>query len=506
MRFLIYVPFILLLFACNSSSERASKGQGEILAQEHCASCHQLPSPEQLDKQTWASYILPRMGYMLGMGLSDSVERVLYEPGLGGDKVRASGLFPKEAMLGESEWQEIKDYFISKAPERLPLPSLAPLQDSLTGFEVHIPQTRLSPPSSTLVQVAKDGGIFLGDAHTKSLLKFNSDYDLERAAQLKEGLVHLIEEKGYLYLTLMGSFSPTDDDKGMFLFLPKVDEQEPEVVIPSLGRPVHTALADLNGDSAKDILISEFGKWTGELVWWKNGGAKGLEKHVLKAKPGATKTHILDSNGDEKLDVLALFAQGDEGVFLFENSGNDNFKEKKLISFPPSYGLSSMEVLDWNGDGAMDLLICSGDNADYPALVKPYHGIYLFLNDGQFNFFQKWFYALPGAYGTQVRDFDQDGDLDIAAISFFPDFEAEKPRSFVYLENDGTDTFHSATFSGASQMGRWIVMDAGDIDQDGDEDIVLGSLAFEVPNKIALVNAWTESGIPFIVLENRLKP
>ena len=65
--------------------------------------------------------------------------------------------------------------------------------------------------------------------------------------------------------------------------------------------------------------------------------------------------------------------------------------------------------------------------------------------------------------------------------------------------------FKLSTFKDADKLGRWIVLDSGDLDQDGDEDIVLGSLAFEVPGDVARVEYWAENGIPFVVLENGLK-
>jgi hypothetical protein len=47
-------------------------------------------------------------------------------------------------------------------------------------------------------------------------------------------------------------------------------------------------------------------------------------------------------------------------------------------------------------------------------------------------------------------------------------------------------------------------MDAGDIDKDGDIDLALGSLTFEVVSKSRgnLINQWIENGIPYILLEN----
>ncbi|MFT5436906.1 MAG: hypothetical protein ACI840_001558 [Ulvibacter sp.] len=48
-------------------------------------------------------------------------------------------------------------------------------------------------------------------------------------------------------------------------------------------------------------------------------------------------------------------------------------------------------------------------------------------------------------------------------------------------------------------------MDASDYDKDGDIDLVLGSLAFEVVPKLGFVEKWMEDGIPFIVLENTFR-
>jgi hypothetical protein len=78
-----------------------------------------------------------------------------------------------------------------------------------------------------------------------------------------------------------------------------------------------------------------------------------------------------------------------------------------------------------------------------------------------------------GAYRAQAEDFDLDGDLDIAAIAFFPDFSLDELESFIYLENnDGVFTPFS---SAQANQGRWMTMDVGDIDGDGLLDIALGA-------------------------------
>src|SRR4029077_15370304 len=136
-------------------------------------------------------------------------------------------------------------------------------------------------------------------------------------------------------------------------------------------------------------------------------------------------------------DIWALFAQGDERIILYTNKGDGRFEEKNILSFPAVYGSTYFELDDFNGDGLPDILYTCGDNADFSPVLKPYHGVYIFMNDGNNNFKQKYFFPMYGCFKAIARDFDKDGDLDIAAISFFADYNNHPEESFVYLENKG---------------------------------------------------------------------
>jgi hypothetical protein len=110
---------------------------------------------------------------------------------------------------------------------------------------------------------------------------------------------------------------------------------------------------------------------------------------------------------------------------------------------------------------------------------------------------------MHGASQARVGDFDQDGDLDIAAISFFPDFKNHPEQSFTYLENTGNTFKPSITRIGAK--GRWITMEVGDVDVDGDSDLLLGSLAFPVQVPADLIAEWRKDQIDILLLRNRLR-
>lgn len=509
--FLISLTCVVLV-ACNSSEQPALPPvqinmpvlTGQELSERYCSSCHQYPSPQLLDKKSWEQHMLPRMGYLLGFYENDSVRSSLIEKGKGGEIVEKAGVFPKKPLIDSLSWQKIQDYYLSEAPEKpLAVPEKI-IKKGLKQFRVQVPKHRLYPPSTTLVKITDDQSLYIGDAYSQSLQFFDKNLALTKSGKLDQGVVWIEETPQARWVTVMGSFSPTDAPLGMVAYLPKLAGDQPYVVLDSLQRPVHMAIADLNADGRDDLVVCEFGKWTGALSWFENKGNKKYQRHTLRAKPGATKVYVHDMNADGLPDVVALFAQGDEGVFIYYNKGNGAFQEKRVLDFSPSNGSSYFDLYDFNGDGHVDIIYTAGDNADFSPIFKHYHGLYIYLNDGKNQFTERFFYQLNGAYGATARDFDGDGDVDIALVSFFPDYNQHPEESFVYLENKGDFQFEPYTLDDPT-LGRWIVMDAGDLDGDGDEDLVLGSLAFEVVPASDLYPAkWVKSGIPFIVLENVL--
>ena len=500
---MILVLTMVFFSRCNNERSESSSISGAALAQQICANCHSYPDPSLLDKATWKNYVLPRMGYQLGFYDNALQRDSLIESGAAEPFVLAKDIYPEKASLNKEQWESIVSFYLSKAPEKLPYPVLPKMESIEPDFKIISPQLSLSPPSTTFLAIPQEGGILLGDANTKRLYSLNKELKVINAANVREGLVGIEKSNDVLLCTVMGSFSPTDAPSGFLMALKTDGKTRPKILIPNLQRPVHTASGDLDGDGQIDFVVCEFAKWTGGLNWWKLEQGQ-YQKNILRDRPGAISTALVDIDQDKDLDILALFGQGDEGIFLYENDGQGNFSEKRILDFPSSYGSSSMTVLDWNKDGAWDILYTCGDNADYPPVVKPYHGIRLFMNNGANVWKESFFLAMPGAYAAKPEDFDGDGDLDIASISFFPDYD-RAPRSFILWVQEGDGDFKAKTFADQTK-GRWIVMDTGDYDGDGDKDIALGSLTLEAPGHLDLVERWVNEKIPFVVLENQKAP
>ncbi|MEO8620748.1 MAG: VCBS repeat-containing protein [bacterium] len=469
-----------------------------------------LPTPALLDSATWQRFVLPRMARRLGIrGVGALADEEPLERGSGGALVQAAGVFPDSAIITRAEWDRIAAYFLHAAPAHLPAPAIPPVAVGIPGFRVRAPDFHIPGPSITLVHIdSSQRRIYVGDASfgRSSLSILNDTGHMVSSLRLRSPLSGLRTAGDTMRAVFMGQLSPSDAPRGAVALIPSWREgHNPTVAweVDDLQRPVFASWADLNGDGVEDVLVSEFGNLTGHLAWYERLPDGRSRRHLLTSQPGAITTLVRDIDGDGKLDVLALTAQGDEGISLFHGRGGGNFDAERLLRFPPSYGSTSMQVVDVNGDGHPDIVYTNGDAGDYPGPPKPYHGVRVFLNDGHGRYGEKYFFPMPGAYKAIARDFDGDGDIDIAAISFFPDYASGKPLSFVYLENIGGMQFKAWTFADADR-GRWLTMDAGDIRGDGSIDIVLGSFAqMDTQGDQSAKARWHQPGAPTIlILEN----
>ena len=112
---------------------------------------------------------------------------------------------------------------------------------------------------------------------------------------------------------------------------------------------------------------------------------------------------------------------------------------------------------------------------------------------------------MNGVYQAEAVDFDQDGDLDIAAVSFHPDFQNHPQEAFVVFINDGKNNFSAHTIT-QFEEGRWMRFVTADLDGDQDVDILLSAMNIktpEVPKQVA--DKWAAADNAIIFLENTTK-
>ncbi len=480
--------------------------RGDKLAHTVCISCHLFPEPALLDRVTWAMVVLPHMETWLGLADPD------YAMSPGGDRVKAAKLIPESPAVTAEDWRAICTYYLEAAPARFLPPADRPqLGVDLKQFKASNAPYRQSDPRTTLVKIDEaKHQIYVGDAEARTLSILNALGEVKTTLPMESAPVSLLLRPDGLYVTLIGSVSPSDLAEGKLLklqFSPS-GSLRTNGMLPDLLRPTDVVVADLNGDGREDLIICQYGNILGHFSWFENLGNGKYEEHILIKRPGAIKAYVRDFDQDGRPDIIVQMAQAREGIYLLTNDGTGSFRESTLLEFPPSWGSSYFEMADFNADGFPDLLVTNGDNGDLasiPAPYKKYHGLRLYLNDGKNQFKESWFFGMNGAYKAVARDFDNDGDLDIAAISYFPDYLHAPRESFIYFENQGTKArfqFKPVSFP-ESFSGRWMTMDVGDLDGDGRLDIVLGAFSKGpgfVPS--ALTEGWKAMGPSVLILKN----
>lgn len=487
--------------------------EGEQLSRKHCVGCHRYPSPDLLDKRTWGNQTLPHMGPQLGIFHHDSITYPLEQtPNL------PDNYYPSEPQITSANWQKIFDYYIAAAPEKLPEAERDPqiITDPLF-FEARTPdyQNQAPPMVSGIRFDPGNRLIFLSDASNSMFYVFDQNLAFKDRYQLSSAISDIqftsnIKKPGRreLLTTYIGDVNPSDARNGfvqMVWYEPQAEQGGAGTVLQdNLARPVESQFADLDQDGRQDLLVNEFAHRTGELFWLKNRGENSKpEKKTLVDSSGCIESKILDYTGNDLPDIIALCTQLDQSIYLFENQGKGSFVRERLLQFQITAGSSSFKLLDFNNDGHLDILYTSGDNADYSVTYKPYHGVYIYLNDGDSNFTKEWFYPINGAYNAIAKDFDKDGHLDIAAISFFANYKERPEESFVFFKGTGNLEFTPYHHPAAS-AGRWITMDVADWTGNGYQDIVLANFA-QGPIQVvdSIQSNWIE-GPHFLLLENKV--
>jgi hypothetical protein len=292
----------------------------------------------------------------------------------------------------------------------------------------------------------------------------------------------------------LGQYLPSDHEQGAVAWLRgRKDGTFAPLSLDGWPRVSDVQAADFDGDGRLDLAVAAFG-------WRRTGHFTVLENETtdyarpsfspvrVDARTGAIHSPIVDLNGDNRPDVVVLFAQEHESVVAFLNTGPGiQFEPKTIYEGPhPNWGSSGIQVVDLDKDGDADVLLTHGDTFD-DKILKPYHGIQWLENTGTYPFTVHALATMPGVHRAEAADLDGDGDLDIAACALVSSDDAETAAlpALAWLEQTRPGVFERHVI----QVGlpTHATLAVGDYDADGDVDIVTGNFSFGPP-----VEGWFE--------------
>jgi hypothetical protein len=423
-------------------------------------------------------------------------------------------------MVTQEQWIAIRDYILAAAPEApLPQADKPELEVGLDLFQLRPHGYKYKVAITSMIHVdERNQEILIGDSRYQWLSTLDKDLKKQSYFNTK-GFIWLQAEKrgdGMHLLSigdLMGGFA--NDRLGKINYAVRQGKSyvNKGIALTGLHRPAAMDFGDFDQDGKDEVVVANFGAATGNVSIYKakaNGWQFEQEPSItLASETGAVDCKVADFNKDGLPDVAVLFGDARENLSLFLNRGKGKFERKVLVESHSAFGYVRFKWVDFDSDGDLDVITVNGDNVDSDPYntLKPYHGIRLYRNDGDLTFKESYFYPMYGAYGVEVEDFDLDGDLDMAAIAFNPDFNSKNREDFVYLENQGKGKFAAKTIK-FPRTDRWFIMKSGDIDGDGDKDLLLGggylSAGLNVDYR-PLMDEMDEKGRALLVLENKTK-
>lgn len=295
-----------------------------------------------------------------------------------------------------------------------------------------------------------------------------------------------------LVVAVLGNLLPDDGVIGRVEYYENTGEGfQKHVLLDHVRRVADVRAGDLDGDGDLDLAVAVFGYARGQILWLENRGELHFVEHELYSAPGTIHVPLGDFDGDGDLDLAAVVSQDEEELIIFENRGSGEFHPRRIWKTENlDLGSAGLVATDLDGDGDLDLLLPAGDNLeDAEAYPQPYHGCFWFENRGNWSFQKHRISSLGGTYAAAAGDLDGDGDQDVVLVSMASHGNIPRQATLVWLENNGQQAFTEWQID--SEPIHQITVALGDLNGDGLTDIATGGLNLRKPfERMGRVTTW----------------